>query len=262
MTVSNVISPILVYLDRFLIGVVVAVAAVTYYATPWEVVTKLLLIPGAVSGVLFPAFSYWRRSDAGQAEAYYRTGVKAVLLSLFPVVLLVIAAAEPGLRLWLGDAFAVQSLRPLQILAIGVLLNGLAAVPFALIQGLGRPDVTAKLRAVELPLYAVLLWVLLAQFGIVGAALAWMVRVGADFILLYALSARQLGRRRLDRTAGAIVAAVAACALVMIPENPAVAALAAAAILVAFGVFAWRALVSREEKLFLQHRIARVFQWA
>lgn len=261
MTVSNVINPALVYLDRFLIGVVVTVAAVTYYATPWEVVTKLLVIPSAVSGVLFPAFSYWLKSDVEQAGTYYRTGVKAVLLTLFPAVLVVIVAAEPGLRIWLGDAYASRSVRPLQFLAIGVLFNGLAAIPFALLQGLGRPDVTAKLHAVELPLYAALLWVLLANFGITGAAIAWMARVLVDFVLLYVLSARRLRQAWLDKTFAAIAISSVAAGLVMIPLDAAVGALAGAAVLCVFGFYAWRTLVSSEEKLFLQQRLARVLQW-
>src|SRR5205814_9252816 len=43
MTVSNVVSPIMVYVDRFLIGSILSIVAVAYYATPYEVATKLLI---------------------------------------------------------------------------------------------------------------------------------------------------------------------------------------------------------------------------
>ena len=56
-SVSNIIDPFMVYLDRFLIGAVISISAVTYYVTPYEVVTKLLLIAGSMVGVLFPAFA-------------------------------------------------------------------------------------------------------------------------------------------------------------------------------------------------------------
>ena len=46
----------------------------------------------------------------------------------------------------------------LQILAVGVFINSLAQVPFALLQGVGRPDLTATLHLIELPLYLGLLW--------------------------------------------------------------------------------------------------------
>src|SRR6266550_8121337 len=52
MTVSNLVSALMVMIDRFLIGALVTMTAVTYYATPYEVVTKLWLIPGALVGVM------------------------------------------------------------------------------------------------------------------------------------------------------------------------------------------------------------------
>ena len=46
MTVSNVISPLMASFDRFAIGSMVSLAAVGYYVTPNEIVTKLWVIPG------------------------------------------------------------------------------------------------------------------------------------------------------------------------------------------------------------------------
>jgi len=57
-TVANLVAPFIIFSDRFLIGALVSATAVTYYATPYEVVTKLLLIPGALVVVLFPVFSF------------------------------------------------------------------------------------------------------------------------------------------------------------------------------------------------------------
>src|SRR5271154_4799860 len=45
MTVTNVVGPLMSTLDRFVIGAMVSLTAVAYYATPYEVVTKLLLVP-------------------------------------------------------------------------------------------------------------------------------------------------------------------------------------------------------------------------
>ena len=57
MTVSNVVGPVMVSLDRFLIAALVSVAAVAYYATPYSMITKLWMIPAALVGTLFPAFA-------------------------------------------------------------------------------------------------------------------------------------------------------------------------------------------------------------
>ncbi len=57
MTVTNVVGPVMVTMDRFLIGAMISITAVAYYTTPYEMVTKLWLIPAAMVGVMFPAFS-------------------------------------------------------------------------------------------------------------------------------------------------------------------------------------------------------------
>ena len=77
-------------------------------------------------------------------------------------------------------------------MAIGIFINSLAWVPFALVQGAGRPDLTAKLHLSELPLYLLTLWCLIKGFGLEGAALAWVLRVVLDAILLFYLAQRLL----------------------------------------------------------------------
>ena len=188
MTVTNVVGPMMVYIDRFVIGSVLTMAAVAYYVTPYEVITKLLVIPGALVGVLFPAFSANLAGDRSHAASLFGSGVRWVFLALFPVVLLATVFASEGLRLWLSEDFARNSTGVLQWLAAGVLLNGLAHVPFAFIQAAGRPDLTAKLHLVELPFYLFGLWWFMNQWGLVGAAAAWTLRAGFDAVAMFIMS--------------------------------------------------------------------------
>jgi O-antigen/teichoic acid export membrane protein len=192
MTVSNVVSPLMVTLDRFLIGALVSLTAVAYYATPYEIATKFWFIPGVLLPVMFPAFSTSFEQDRDRTALLYGRCVKYVFLILFPVVLLTVGFARNGLTLWLGAEFAQHSFRVLQWLAVGVFLNSLAQVPFALVQGAGRPDLTAKLHLIELPLYLLGLWWLISMYGIEGAAIAWTARVGVDALILFAMAQRLL----------------------------------------------------------------------
>lgn len=192
MTVTNVVGPLMVYLDRFVIGAVVSVTAVAYYATPYELVTKLWIIPGAIVGVLFPAFATSYAQDRQQTALLFVRGTKYVFLALFPVTLILVAFAHEGLELWLGAEFAQNSALVLQWLAVGVLINSLAHTPFALIQGAGRPDLTAKLHLLELPIYLLVLWWLLPLYGILGAAVAWTARAALDAVILFWLAQRFL----------------------------------------------------------------------
>ena len=191
MTVSNVVSPLMDSIDRFLIGALVSVAAVAYYATPFDTVTKLLIISSSVAAVLFPAFSAASVTDQSRMAELFRTGVGSVFAALFPTALVVIAFAPDLLQLWLGRGFARESGLVLRILMLGVLANGLAAVPFSFIQGLGRADLTGKLHLLEALLYFPLLVWLVKAHGINGAAVAWTSRVSLDMAGLSWLAARQ-----------------------------------------------------------------------
>ncbi|MGB2606188.1 MAG: flippase, partial [Candidatus Sulfotelmatobacter sp.] len=102
MTVSNIVGPMMLYMDRFVIGALVSTAAVTYYATPYEVVTKLLIVSAAVSSVMFPAFSLSSIQDRHRLGNLYRSTTSYLLAILVPLTALLIATARPGLSLWLG----------------------------------------------------------------------------------------------------------------------------------------------------------------
>jgi O-antigen/teichoic acid export membrane protein len=192
MTVSNVVGPLMVYLDRFVLGALVSMAAVAYYATPYEVITKLWLVPAAISGVLFPLFAVHARPHSHEGSRLLALGLKWVFLLVFPWTLIAVTFAHEGLAAWLGAEFAEHSATVLRILALGVLANCLAQIPFAFIQAAGRPDLTAKLHLLELPLYLLALWGLVQHFGIAGAALAWLARVMVDLGGLLLISGRWL----------------------------------------------------------------------
>jgi O-antigen/teichoic acid export membrane protein len=212
MTVSNIISPLMVNGDRFVIGSLLSVAAVAYYVTPFEVVTKLWLIPGAVLGVLFPAFASSFASDPTRTATLVDRAVRVMIVMVFPISFALVALGREGLTLWMGAAFAHESTAVLQWLAIAVLINCVGYVPFTALQAIGRSDLTAKVHLLELPVYAVAIWWLTQRFGLAGVAVAWTLRVTIDTTLLLVLTARPLAttRRELARSMR-VFAALLAC---------------------------------------------------
>jgi len=185
-TVSNLISPLLTYVDRFFIGAIISMAAVGYYTAPYEIVTKIWLLPSSLLATVFPAFSALQARESGERmEELYVRSVKSILITAGPVLLILAAFARQILGVWLGPQFASRSASTLQILALGVFINCISFVPFGMLQGLGRPDLTAKFHMVESPFYVLVLWVLLKSLGLPGAAWAWTIRVAVDTVLLF-----------------------------------------------------------------------------
>jgi len=207
MAVTNVVAPFMTYLDRFVIGAFVSITAVAYYATPFDVVTRLFVIPAGVTGVMFPAFATRYAVKQHDARQLFVRGVKYLGLVMFPITLAFVTLAKPGLQLWLGPVFADHSTSVLQLLSVGVLMNSVGQVAFVLTQGSGRPRFTGVLSLIELPIYLVGLVVLVRVAGIEGAALAWTIRTGLDALVLLVFSSRLLNMS-LARSTTALLAPV------------------------------------------------------
>ncbi len=185
-TISSIVSPILVYLDRFLIGSILTMAAVAYYTAPYEAVTRISIIALSLSMTLFPAISALEGAkDKQKLGSVFARAIKFIFITTGPVVVVIWLFSGEILQIWLGDDFLIESKVAMQLLSAGILINSLAHVPYALLQGGGRPDLPAKFHLIELPAYIVLAWFLVTEFGIAGAAGAWTLRVTVDALLLF-----------------------------------------------------------------------------
>ncbi len=185
LTVSNVVSPLMTNLDRFLIGALVSLQAVAYYTVPYSLVTQLWVIPTSLIPVLFPVFTGLVANRDPILGQMYRQSVKSVFLVLAPVVIGLMGLSDDVLTVWLGSEFSMKSSAVMTILALGVLVNSLAHVPFSLIQASGRPDITAKFHLLEIVPYVASVWWATVNYGILGTAVAWLLRVSVDAALLF-----------------------------------------------------------------------------
>jgi O-antigen/teichoic acid export membrane protein len=171
-------------------------------------------------GAVFPAFAE-SQTEPKRAIPLLRFSNQALVSVMLPPLLLASIFALPLLTFWLGAAFAQESTRVLQWLALGVFLNGNAHLPYALLQARGRSDLTAKMHALELPLFAILLVWGVARWGIEGAAMAWTLRVAIDSGLLYIAASHLIPPLRsvLRRSALLVLAAAATLCIPLITKN-------------------------------------------
>lgn len=253
MTVSNIIGPFLVYMDRFVVGALISMSAITYYTAPFDMVARIWVVPGAIVTVLFPAFAVSMVQQPDRTALLLRRGSKYVLIAVFPIVLIIIAFAPEGLRLWLGSSFAEKGTTVLRWLAAGIFVNSFAQVPFALVQSAGRPDVTAMLHLIELPIYGGGLWLLTSKMGIQGTAIAWTGRILLDTLLIcFCVSyLHPRNSRFLLRIGMALTAALAVFCLVLIPENVVIRAGLVGVIMLGFASGSWFLMFAPEERAFL-----------
>ncbi len=253
LTVSNVVGPLMVYIDRFVIAGLLAVSWVAYYSAPYELVTRLWLIPAALTGVLFPAMA---AASPERLAALYRTGTKAVLIAVFPLALVATVFAEDWLQAWLGPQFAAHGARVAQLLCLGAAVNCLAYLPFTLLQARGRADLTAKLHLAELPVYLLVLWALVGHWGIEGAAAAWALRCTADAAALFLFAGRAVRPGFTASQMATVVLVLAALAGALMPSATGGKLLYALAALALFCALGWLVLLDESERSRARHPLA------
>jgi O-antigen/teichoic acid export membrane protein len=184
-TVSGIVGPVLTSLDQFLIGIQLGVQSVTYYSIPYNLVTRISLLPSSLSRTLFPRFSRLENKDAHEVGTDSSL-ILAVLIT--PVIVIGIVILSPFLELWLGPSISHTSAPIGEILALGVWFNCLAFIPYTFLQAQDRPDIPAKFHMLELLPYLIALWLGLKLAGLTGVAWAWTLRVIVDAVLLYVFS--------------------------------------------------------------------------
>ena len=180
-TITALVSPMMVMLDRFVIGAALGAKAVTYYTVPFQLAQRSAIIPGALSSALFPRLA---AADVSERQLLGSSAIHTLAVVITPVMLLGIFLIEPFLSWWLSPEFASQSALIGQILLLGFWINAFAVIPYAQLQAAGRPDVVAKCHLAEVLPYLLFLYAGLHFFGLKGAAIVFGLRTFIDCLLL------------------------------------------------------------------------------
>ncbi|WP_313129349.1 flippase [Pseudescherichia vulneris] len=191
-TVSNIISPLMVYFDRFVISGIMGAKNVGYYTAPSEIISRLSLIPGALSRAIFPRLSCNDTESNFKKNVFLSYMVMAV--GCLPIFVIGFYFSNMIMKLWLGADYAKNSFYILQILLVGFYFNSIAQVPFTIIQALGKAKYTALLHCAEVLPYVALLYFAVQKYGLKGAAYAWSARVIIDCLLLVFISNKCMKR--------------------------------------------------------------------
>jgi len=199
-TVSSIISPIMVNSDRFFIASQISAVAVSIYFLPFEIVVQTLIVVSAITTVLFPTLSKKLQEDPEGWKLYFFQWLVRVstFMAFSSIVLAVFMPII--LNTWIGSSFDEQSVVIGRILCLGVFANSIASMYYSLFHARGRSDLTAQIHLVELPIYLFLLFLMLKNFGLVGASIAWSLRMIFDLIILH-FTSELLNNDRLIRSA-------------------------------------------------------------
>jgi O-antigen/teichoic acid export membrane protein len=184
MTVSNVISPVIGYLDRFVIGYLISAVVVSYYVVPQELITKVWIIPMAITSVLFPVIVEKQVSDLESAVALTNRATRTIVIIVAPLLLIAGYFSFEILSIWISRDFADNGSFVFKIFCFGVFINCLAHAPLTFLQSAGKTSITAAIHFTEFIFYIPLVWFSTIRFGLQGAAIAWLARIFIDALLI------------------------------------------------------------------------------
>jgi O-antigen/teichoic acid export membrane protein len=184
MTLSNLLSPLMVISDRFLISAMLGASLVAYYTIPSEFLLRLLVIPAALTTTLFPVFAAKLLVNPKEAQTIYNRSLKVIFLCMLVIACTITISAHTAISFWLNKDFADKSYLIVAILSVGILFNSMAQMPLAAIQANGDAKTTSLVHLFEFFFYVPVLYLSVKIYGIGGAAFAWSIRAALDFIIL------------------------------------------------------------------------------
>jgi O-antigen/teichoic acid export membrane protein len=190
MAITNIVSPLLVNADRFLISYLLGAEVVAYYTVPSEVLMRLLVIPAALGSSLFPNIARINHIDPIRVKQQFITYIKIVTALMFTICLIADALAYPLMRIFISEEFASKAWELTTIISIGIFVNGLAYLPYTALHASGNAKPTGILHIFEFIIYIPILITLINQLGLPGAAISWTLRVAADAVALFFLYAK------------------------------------------------------------------------
>ena len=173
--------------DKLLIGHHLGVAAVTFYAVPSTLTSRVMGLVSRLSGVMFPHAS--AMAAAGRIDdlrRHYFLGTRYLFFINGAIALILVAFAQPLLTLWIGPEFAQQGAQVMILVALAQWVDSWTNLPSLVNDGLGHPRVTGTLALVRAVFGLLLIFIGLQQFGIVGAAaghLAASLTMGTVFLV-------------------------------------------------------------------------------
>ncbi|WMY74579.1 flippase [Buttiauxella selenatireducens] len=181
-TLSNLISPVLSYCDKLLLSNLMGARLSAFYTAPADAISKISAFPSAISRALFPVISYEKSPD--KIIEYKKTAFKLIFITSIFIAVPIIILSDVIIKVWLGNEFVLHSSNILRVIVIGFVFNSLSQIPYSSIQASGNSRVTALIHLSEVIPYFVLLYFLISQFGVYGAAFAWTIRMILDFFIM------------------------------------------------------------------------------
>jgi O-antigen/teichoic acid export membrane protein len=181
MSGTALIAPLVMLLDRFVIGALRGPTAVAVYVLPYNLVQQLVFLPASLTSAVLPRLA--PLADEEEVQQLQSSSLAWLNGILTPLTIIAITLAGPFFYLWIGPTLGLVASPVAAILLVGGWVHGIGHIPSAVVVGRSRPDLLTKLLLAYLAPYVAILYFATVHFGVIGAAAAWTIRAAFDPIL-------------------------------------------------------------------------------
>ncbi len=193
MTFLSFLAVLIVQFDRIVVSSQLSLTELGTYNLAYTTASGLALIIGAISAAILPAFSAAQsRTDTANLTLQYMKLDRVILFVITPVSMVLILYGQLILNLWVGETSANGAALPLALLTIGFWLSSTIVNIYNVAVAYGMPARHLRANLVLALPYLMLLNFLVTNYGVSGAASAWIVLNLAYVIILARPIHRQL----------------------------------------------------------------------
>jgi O-antigen/teichoic acid export membrane protein len=177
-------------IDAYLIAFLIADPSepLGFYSMAVGLAELVFFFPNAVASMFFPHVAGSRREDSDRQVA---TVSRVTFLVTAAAAVLVVPGAMAMIAILL-PAFG-PSIPPLLVLLPGVVALSVTKVVSGYVAGIGRPSLTSAINVSAFVLNVVMNFVLIPQFGIVGASAASLISYSCSSVAFTVVAARLTG---------------------------------------------------------------------
>jgi O-antigen/teichoic acid export membrane protein len=185
--VSNFAGSLLFQLDKLVLGALTNVSLVTYYVVPANLAQRLHTGVTRLVGIALPVSTdLHARGEKDALRRFYVRATRVVALVTVSFAVPMFIFSREILLEWVGSEFATTSFGTLRILTLTFAALSLAALPYFVTFGFGRPQVSAGFNVVTAVINLVLIVILIPPYGLIGAAVAYLAStVTVPFLIVF-----------------------------------------------------------------------------
>ncbi|MDH5644361.1 MAG: oligosaccharide flippase family protein [Candidatus Heimdallarchaeota archaeon] len=181
-------------LSQFVLGITSSIGNVAFYEVPTRAAELGSVILNRILQVLYPGFaSMDRNNELDRIRMIFFSVLSIQLIVITPFFIMVILEGPALLALWINEEFADHASIIISIIAITYFISSLTNMPVFAAMGFNMPGIVSKYSIIRMSITLVIVYPLVTEYGLVGAAWSLLISELQAFALIYETSRRLFG---------------------------------------------------------------------